>query len=104
MNLRRINAHRHQLQIVAPDSMRCNKLEPLRFPADGSTPGEAKASMLNCDAARLAEKLFSIAHAHDERIDAAQDGVNAIEAGNPAFVLLLFGYVLKSTEPSHATV
>src|SRR5690349_6309424 len=104
MNLRRINAHRHQLQIVAPDSMRCNKLQPLRFPVDDTNPCEAKASMLNSDAARLAEKLFSIAHAHDERIDAAQYGVNAIEAGNPAFGLLLLGYVLKSTEPPHATV
>ena len=45
--------------------------------------GHAEAAFNHRDAARLPEQLVAIAHAHDQRVDAAQHGVDAVEEGDP---------------------
>ena len=65
-----------------PHQRRCAHAARL-YQAD---PGHAKAALLYGDAARFAKQFAPVANAHDGRIDPAEHGLNAAQAGD-AFLL-----------------
>ena len=50
---------------------------------DGGNHGHAKATFLNRNPARLLEQLVAVMHPNDQRIDAAQHGIHAVEVCDP---------------------
>ncbi|MEA3221080.1 MAG: hypothetical protein OZX49_02199 [Immundisolibacter sp.] len=64
---------------------------------DDAYPGHAKPAVLDGDAARLPEQLVPVAHAHDQRIDAAEHCVHAVQAADSVIRFLAYGDVRGET-------
>src|SRR5688572_26693982 len=73
-----------KLRIAA---MRGDHAEPPGGWLDHADPGPRETADVDCDTARLREELLAAAHAHDQRVDATQNGVDARQ---PADFFLFF--------------
>jgi hypothetical protein len=89
-------------QEIQVDAARGDRHDLLLLLVDDSHPGEPELGNLDGNPADLAQELLSLAHPHDERIDAAQDCVDAVEAPDPVVRPLLLGDVLQRAEPAGA--
>src|SRR5438552_988913 len=64
----------------------CNGRYFERLRIKRSDPGDPKAAMPDSDTAGLVEQFLAVAHAHDQRVDAARDRLDPAEAGNLLFL------------------
>ena len=79
-----------------------DRLYTLRIAINYAEPGELEFPGPDRDAARLAEKLVPVAHADDERVDAAQHRIDAREAEDFFLREPVLGHVLQGAEPSRS--
>ncbi len=97
-------AHRHQLDVVGARAVPGHRLHQLRHPVDHAQPGHAKSPGFHGDPAGLAEQLVAVAHAHDQGVDAAEHGVDAVQPLDSFLGLLLLRLVLHRVEPARLAV
>src|SRR2546429_2706776 len=71
-----------------------------RLPVDDAQPCHLEPTHFNRDAAGFTVELFPVSDPNDERVDAAQYRVYAVQASYVDLRLVLFGYVLQCAEPS----
>src|SRR2546430_2503460 len=75
-----------------------------RLPVDDAQPCHLEPTHFNRDAAGFTVELFPASDPNNERVDAAQYRVYAVQASYVDLCLLLFRYVLQCAEPSCSTV
>ncbi len=75
-----------------------------RLLVDNAQPRHLEPTHFNRDAAGFTVELFPASDPNDERVDAAQYRVYAVQASYVDLCLILFGYVLQRAEPSCSAV
>src|SRR5437899_4060644 len=73
---RLVQSQRHQPDVILLNTVPSNRLYARRLAIDDAEPSQFEFPCLGGDSARLAEKLVPIAHADDQRVDSAQNGVD----------------------------
>ena len=63
------------------------------LPINHGYPGHTEPARVDRDPARIPEKLLAVMHPHDQRIDATQHGIYAVQVCDPALRFLAFGDV-----------